>query len=171
MTPATLTRLIDRARDKTQAAELRFAGLQRQVEQARGHLDILNRYAEDYSRRLAPRAGGVHDARAHENERVFLTRLQQAIEAQRVELESRQGAAAAGAADLAQCRRRQKSLETLLQRRLDQQRQSEARKEQKDTDEFAQRAHERTRRAHRDKEESGVAAGIRPGAAAAQWES
>lgn len=172
MTPATLSRLIERAKDHTQAAEQRFAGLQRLVEQARGQLDVLQRYADEYGRRLAPREGELHDPRAHQNGKVFLVRLRQAVEAQEAELHIRQSAAAAAAEDLARCRRKQKSLETLMQRRIDQERKVLTRKEQKETDEFAQRAHERSKRALQGTSDDGGAPGSQPGTAStAQWGS
>jgi flagellar FliJ protein len=147
MNPATLTLLIERARTKVDAAQLRLASLQKLVEQAQAHLDVLRRYHGEYEERSACRPGDLHDPGARQNEMRFLARLQQAIETQMRELEIRRETAAAAAAELAQARRKEKSLQTLLQRRLESERLAQSRRDQKNTDEFAQRAHDRTVRA------------------------
>lgn len=144
MHPETLALLIERARLRTEAAQLRQANLQRLVEQAREHLALLQQYAAEYDARAAHRAGEVFDPRAQQNQIGFLARLCVAVEAQERELAIREATATAAASELAQCRQKQLSLETLMQRQLEAQRQAEARRDQKNTDEFAQRAHERT---------------------------
>ncbi len=148
MHPSTLELLIEQARDKTEAAQLRFAGLQRQLEHARAHLELLKRYAGEYDERASCRPGDLRDPGAQQNEIVFLARLEQAIHAQGREVELRQNGAQAASVEFAACRRRHESLQTLRRRRLDAERQAEARREQKQMDEFAQRAHERRVRAH-----------------------
>jgi len=140
MHPDTLSLLIERARARTDAAQLRQAGLQRLVDQAREHLALLHQYAGEYDARAAHRAGELRDPSAQQNQISFLARLQVAVDAQARELALRESAAAAAAAELAQCRQRQLSLQTLHERQLAGLRRIEQRREQKSTDEFAQRA-------------------------------
>jgi flagellar protein FliJ len=143
MNPATLTLLIERARSRSEAAQLRFANLQRLVGQARAHLAMLRQYAQEYNERARCRPGDDRDPSAERNQMAFLERLEQAVAAQVRELALRENAANAGAGELALCQRKHKSLQTLALRRVDQERRVEARRDQKNTDEFAQRAHER----------------------------
>ena len=147
MDPATLARLIEQAKEKTDAAQLRFANQQRIVEQAQAHLQVLRQYAREYDERASCQAGELRDPSAQQNQTTFLARLQQAVETQVRELGIRQAVAAASAADLAQCRKKCKSLETLLQRQMESRRLAQSRRDQKSTDEFAQRAHDRAVRA------------------------
>jgi flagellar FliJ protein len=142
----TLALLIERARARTDAAQLRRAKLARLVEQAREHLDLLRQYAAEYDARAMQRTGDVRDPSAQQNQISFLARLRVAVEAQERELAIREATATAAAAELAQCRQKQLSLETLYRRQLEALRQVEARRDQKNTDEFAQRTHERRMR-------------------------
>lgn len=147
MNPELLARLVEQAKVKSDAAQQRFASLQRLLEQAQAHLDVLRQYAREYDERSACRPGDVRDPSAQQNQMSFLARLQQAIDTQERERLSRQTAATAGSAELNQCRKKQKSLETLLQRQIEKIRAIQARRDQKSTDEFAQRAHDRAVRA------------------------
>jgi flagellar FliJ protein len=144
MHPATLDRLIEQARERLDAAQLRFAGLQRQLEQSRAHLELLRRYAGEYQARAAWQPGDTRDPGAQQNEIVFLARLQLAIDTQVREVELRQSGAQAAGIELAASQRRHESLQILRRRRLQVERQAQARREQKLMDEFAQRAHERS---------------------------
>jgi flagellar FliJ protein len=143
MNPKTLCLLIEQAKEKSDAALLRFANLQRLVEQARAHLEVLRQYAREYDERANCRPGDVRDPSAQLNQVNFLARLQQAVDTQVREMEIRRATADTSAGELAQCRKKLKSLETLLQRKNEQLRLAQARRDQKDTDEFAQRAHDR----------------------------
>jgi len=143
MNPATLHTLIELAKTKSDAAQARFAALQRALEQARAHLTTLRQYAREYEDRARCRPGDKRDPSAERNQIVFLERLHEAVAAQVREVEAREKAAAGAASDLAQCLRRRKSLETLAQRRIERERRAEARRDQKNTDEFAQRSQDR----------------------------
>jgi len=148
MHPETLALLIERARQRSEAAQMRQANLQRMVEQAREHLELLRQYSGEYDARAARRPGELRDPSAQENQAAFLGRLQVAVDAQERELAIREATALAAAAEFAQCRQKQLSLETLYQRQLEAERLAEARRDQKNTDEFAQRAHDRSTRRH-----------------------
>jgi len=160
MNPATLRTLIELAAAKCDAAQARYAAMQQLAEKARAHLLMLRQYAKEYDERARCKTGDSRDPSAERNQVVFLDRLQLAVGAQERELAVREKAAAAAAGEVALCLRKRKSLETLALRRIERERIAEARREQKNTDEFAQRSTER-----------GTAAGLEKGAATAGSES
>jgi len=143
MNPETLHTLIELAKTKSDAAQARHATLQRALEQARAHLAMLRQYAQEYEERSRCRPGDRRDPSAERNQVVFLERLHEAVRAQEREIEARGQAVAHAAVEVALCLRKHKSLETLASRRLERLRRSEVRRDQKDTDEFAQRSQER----------------------------
>jgi flagellar FliJ protein len=143
MNPATLRLLIERARATSDLAQARHGGLRRAEEQARSHLVMLHQYAGEYHERARARPGDSRDPSADRNQVVFLARLQVAIDTQAQEVVSRAQASAAAAQEVAACLQRQKSLETLDLRRVQQEQKVAARRDQKSTDEFAQQARER----------------------------
>ena len=138
--PATLRLLIDRARAATELAQARHGNLRRAEEQARSHLAMLHQYAGEYEERARARPGDSRDPSADRNQVVFMARLQVAIDTQSGDVQVRAGAAAAAAQDVASCLQRLKSLEALDQRRISQEQRLATRRDQKITDEFAQRA-------------------------------
>jgi len=133
---ATLLEVTRTARD---AAAKRLAHLEQQVQQAREHLQTLLGYSTDYAGRLQARAGDELDPAAQANQRAFLAKLRVALEAQQREVGVREQASTSARADLAVCQRKVKSLETLAQRRAEDQARRAARHEQHHTDEVAQR--------------------------------
>ena len=140
MNPATLRLLIDRARAATELAQARHGSLRRSEEQARAHLAMLRQYAAEYDERARARPGDSRDPSADRNQVVFMARLQVAIDTQAADVQARAAAATAAAQEVAVCLQRQKSLEALDQRRIRLEHQVAARRDQKNTDEFAQRA-------------------------------
>lgn len=140
MNPATLRLLIERARAASDAAQSLHGKLRRAEEQARAHLEMLRQYMREYEERGRSRAGDDRDPSADRNQAAFIARLQVAVDTQAAEVQARATATAAGAREVAVCLQRQKSLETLDQRRVAQEQRTAARREQKATDEFAQRA-------------------------------
>jgi len=135
-----LNTLLDVTRIARDAAATRLARLEEQVNQAREHLQTLHGYSNDYAARLQARTGDELDPAAQANQRAFLSRLRVALETQQREVGAREQASAAARADLAACQRKLKSLETLLERRAQEESQRAARREQRQTDEMAQRA-------------------------------
>jgi flagellar FliJ protein len=144
MNPETLRLLIERARAASELAQARHGGLRRAEEQSRSHLAMLHQYAGEYDERGRARLGDNRDPSADRNQVAFMARLQVAIDTQASEVAARAAAAASAAQDVASCLQRQKSLEALDQRRIRQQQQVAARRDQKNTDEFAQRATDRS---------------------------
>lgn len=143
MNPATLRMLIERARTAAELAQVHHGSTRRAEDQARAHLAMLQQYAGEYDERARPRPGDSRDPGADRNQVVFMARLQVAIDTQAAEVEARASATVTAARHVAECLRRQKSLEALDQRRIRQEQQRAARRDQKNTDEFAQRAADR----------------------------
>ena len=143
MEAATLDILIELAKAKCDAAQGRHAAVQRSAEQAQAYLATLQQYAREYDERARSQTGEDFDISAQRNEAAFLARLQLAVEAQQSEVERRAGAVMVAAREVAHCLQRRKSLETLAQRRIDAMRRREARRDQRTTDEFGQRARAR----------------------------
>ena len=139
MNPATLQVLIERAAGASQDAQALLGRLRRTEEQARKHLETLRQYLSEYEERGRPHSGDERDPSAEHNFAAFLGRLQQAIDAQEKEVHVREGATAAGTQEVSRCLQRQKSLEALDQRRIAAQRLVQTRRDQKSTDEYAQR--------------------------------
>lgn len=140
MHPKQLNTLLDLTRTARDAAATRLARLEHQVQQAREHLQTLVGYSSDYATRLQEQAGDELDPAAQSNKRAFLARLQVALETQQREVGAREQASAAARAELATCQRKLKSLETLIERRAREELALTARREQRHTDEVAQRA-------------------------------
>jgi len=143
MNPATLRMLIERAKSESQNAQALHGNLRRSEEQARAHLAMLRQYTQEYEDRGRVRSGDERDPSADRNQVAFLVRLGQAVSTQEQEVRTREQAAAAAAQAVARCLQRQKSLEALDLRRVQAEQRVQARRDQKSTDEFAQRSGER----------------------------
>jgi flagellar FliJ protein len=140
MDATQLIRLLELAQIARDAAATRLARLERQTELAREHLHTLTGYSDDYASRLRARAGDELDPAAQSNQRAFLARLRVALETQQREVGAREQASAAARAELAVCQRKLKSLETLLERRAQEESRRAAQREQRHTDEAAARS-------------------------------
>jgi flagellar FliJ protein len=140
MNSAQLNTLLDLTRIARDAAAARVARLEQQVQLAREHLRTLEGYSNDYTTRLQARAGDELDPAAQSNQRAFLTRLGVAMQTQQREVDAREHASAEARTELAACQRKLKSLETLIERRTQEELRRSARREQRHTDEAAQRA-------------------------------
>jgi flagellar protein FliJ len=139
MDPAQLHTLFELAKTSRDAAASRLGRLEQQAQQAREHLQTLQDYSDDYALRLQTQPGDTLDPAAQANQRAFLSRLRIALQTQLTEVGAREQASAAARAELAVCQRKIKSLETLIQRRADETQRTESRREQRHTDEAAQR--------------------------------
>jgi len=140
MDSTQLNKLLDLTRVARDAAAARLARLEQQVQHAREHLQTLTAYSDDYAARLQAQPGDTLDPAAQSNKRAFLARLRFALETQQREVVTREQASSVARAELAVCQRKVKSLETLIQRRAQEESRSAARREQRHTDEAAQRA-------------------------------
>ena len=139
MNPTQLNRLIELTRVARDAAAARLARLEQQTQQAREHLQTLLGYSDDYAARLRARVGDELDPAAQSNQRAFMARLRLALETQQREVDGREQAAAGARAELAGCQRKLKSLDTLMERRAQEELARTSRREQRHTDEVAQR--------------------------------
>jgi flagellar protein FliJ len=140
MNPTQLNTLLDVTRIARDSAATRLARLEQQAQQAREHLQTLLGYSADYAARLQTAAGDELDPAAQSNQRAFLAKLRIALETQQREVGAREQASTAARAELAVCQRKLKSLETLIARRAQEESRQVARREQRHTDEAAQRA-------------------------------
>ncbi len=143
MQTATLQTLIEQARTRCEAAQQRLAAAQRALVGAQTHLRVLQQYEREYLQRSRAQPGAECDPSAQHNQRAFLSRLNVAVQTQTRECETGERMLAAARDELAVCQRKYKSLETLAKRQHEERQRSLARNDQKNTDEFAQRAHDR----------------------------
>lgn len=137
MKHAELAMLIELAVTSRDAAAARRAQAAASLAQAQAQLEVLCGYARDYERRAQTTLTQGADMAAQNNLRAFCARLQQAIEAQRLEVQRRAAALAAAEEELAQMHKRVRSLQALAERRAADARQAAARREQKTHDELA----------------------------------
>lgn len=138
MQTSDLAMLIELAVTSRDAAAARRAQAAASLAQAQAQLDVLRGYARDYERRAQTTLTQGVDMAAQNNLRAFTAKLQQAIEAQRLEVQRRTAALAAADDELQQMHKRVKSMQALAERRLADARQLRARREQKTQDELAQ---------------------------------
>lgn len=140
---ANLAMLIELAVTSRDAAAARRAQAATSLAQAQAQLELLRGYARDYERRAQTTLTQGIDMAAQNNLRAFAAKLQQAIDAQRLEVQRRSDALAAADEELRQAHKRVKSMQALAERRLADARQALARNEQKTQDELAQSGRER----------------------------
>jgi flagellar export protein FliJ len=143
MDSANLAMLIELAVTSRDAAAARRAQAATSLAQAQAQLELLRGYARDYERRAQTTLTQGIDMAAQNNLRAFAAKLQQAIDAQRLEVQRRSDALAAAEEELRQAHKRVKSMQALAERRLADARQALARNEQKTQDELAQSGRER----------------------------
>ncbi len=138
-----LAMLIELAVTSRDAAAARRAQAATSLAQAQAQLDVLRGYARDYERRAQTTLTRGVDMAAQNNLRAFMARLQQAIDAQALEVQRRTAALAAADEELQQMQKRVKSMQALAERRRADARQRLARHEQKTQDEIARSARDR----------------------------
>lgn len=143
MQETNLAMLIELAVTSRDAAAARRAQAAMGLAQAQAQLELLRGYARDYERRAQATLTQGIDMAAQNNLRAFAAKLQQAIDAQRLEVQRRSDALAAADEELRQAHKRVKSMQALAERRLADARQALARHEQKAQDELAQSGRER----------------------------
>lgn len=139
MDTANLTMLIDMARSARDAAAARHSEVRQALQQARAQADTLRGYAREYERRAQNTLSAGIDLAAQNNQRAFLAKLARAVETQDAEVRRREDQLAAADVELLQARQKLMSLEKLLERQQRLAQRVAARREQKATDEFAQR--------------------------------
>lgn len=143
MQTSDLAMLIELAVTSRDAAAARRAQAAASLAQANAQLEVLRGYARDYERRAQTTLTNGVDVAAQNNLRAFAAKLEQAIEAQRLEVQRRTAALAAADEELQQMHKRAKSLQALAERRRADARQQLARREQKSQDEIARSARDR----------------------------
>jgi flagellar FliJ protein len=140
MDTTNLAMLVELARTARDAALTRSAQLQQQLTQARQRLDVLRQYARDYERRAQGTLAQGCDLAAQSNLRAFAAKLAQAIEVQQADVAQREQQIAHALREAQAAERKLASLQTLGQRQHEAQALVTQRREQKATDDLAQRA-------------------------------
>jgi flagellar FliJ protein len=140
MKSESLATLIELARIERDALLARQAEVERNAERARQSLRMLRGYTGDYEGRSRNREGEVRDPSADENTRAFLGRLGVAVQTQEQDVQMREQALERARALTREAERRLRSLGTLVERRAEEERLRTERRDQKLTDEMAQRA-------------------------------
>jgi flagellar FliJ protein len=143
---SSLHTLIDLATDARDSAAVQLGRLRQTRQQSRQQLDALLAYREEYRTRMeAALADGVSMA-SLDNYRRFLASLDRAIVGQRAALADNDARVAGGKRHWQDRQRRLQSFDTLAKRRFDAHARIEAKREQRLSDEYAQRIHSHGKR-------------------------
>ncbi|MBK8064499.1 MAG: flagellar export protein FliJ [Betaproteobacteria bacterium] len=137
--PRQLSMLAELAHERRDAAAKRLARAAAAHKESQSKLDLLERYREDYRQRLADAAAQGLAGDELRNFRMFLTRLDQAIEQQRAEAEALLRGMNDCRTRWMSERRRERSFDVLVDRADLATRQRDDRRVQKLMDEFAGR--------------------------------
>lgn len=140
---SSLDMLIELARDRVDSAGRKLGTLNSRCLDNEQKLNLLLAYRADYQTRLQQSAAGGMDTMAWRNFQAFMHKLDAAIAEQRLALATAQQTAAAGRDEWMAEQRKLKSFDTLSSRYQRQMQQREAKREQRDQDEFAMAAHRR----------------------------
>jgi flagellar FliJ protein len=138
--PSSLKMLLDLARDRADAAGRKLGELNTKRADDERKLQLLLSYREDYRARFQQAASGGIDTGAWRNFHAFMHKLDTAIAEQRKCVESSEHVVEQGRNAWLSEQRKVKSFDTLTLRRGHEVRVKEARREQRDQDEFAQTA-------------------------------
>ena len=134
-----LERVREIADHQTDAAAARLAGLNRELHEQESRLMVLFRYREEYRERLQKSAAGGLDAAAMRNYHEFMQRLEHAIMQQHAMVVEARTRAEHGRLDWQNHRRKSMAFDSLSQRHAVRVMREDARRDQKNQDEFAQR--------------------------------
>jgi flagellar FliJ protein len=137
----SLEMLIDLARDRVDTAGRKLGLLNSRKLDNEQKLELLLAYRSDYQARLQQCASGGMDIMAWRNFQAFMHKLDAAIAEQRVALQNAQHTAEAGRTEWMAEQRRLKSFDTLSVRQQRKVQHREAKREQRDQDEFAMAAY------------------------------
>jgi flagellar protein FliJ len=127
-------------------AALQLANANRDLDQARGRLELLARFQSEYQTRFAQALSAGTDANSIANYRAFLAQLNRAIEEQRRIVAQFDASRGLSERDWRSKQHRVKSFELLVQRAQAEQAQIAARSEQRQTDERAMGLWQRRRK-------------------------
>jgi flagellar FliJ protein len=137
--PATLETLIDLARQENEAASRRLGSAQRQLDDARQKLALLEQYRDDYATRGTSRlASGINSEHLN-NYWSFMQKLEQAIAGQQKIVEETHHRHTQARTEWQESERKKQSFMTLAARSEKTALQRENRHDQKQNDEFANR--------------------------------
>jgi flagellar FliJ protein len=137
---STLDTLIDLATDERDAAAVALGRLQQAHQVSEQKLEALISYRSEYQRRLDEALAAGMSMQTLQNYQRFVASLEQAIEQQRQALGHSERRVESGSDDWRARQRRLRSFDVLATRRRESAQKIEARREQRQTDEFASRA-------------------------------
>lgn len=138
-TPSALDTLIELATKATDEASRRLGQAVRSTEDAEQKLALLLQYRDDYATRFQSSMMSGLTASGYRNFQLFLGKLEEAINGQQRVVQDAKRRVNTERSAWQNCERTRMSYDTLAARALKQQMQKEARREQKQTDEFAAR--------------------------------
>ena len=137
--PFPLQTLRELARDNSDAAAAQLGRVNGHAHDMDERLQLLLNYRSEYAARLSQVAQAGMDSTGWRNFREFIDKIDAAIEQQRELLASAQRQVEEGQRHWHAQQRRLKSYDTLFQRHCSAEQQTEARREQKEQDDFALR--------------------------------
>ncbi len=135
--PSSIHLLIDLAQLRTDDTARRLGGLTTQCSEIENQLQVLLQYRDEYCQRYEESVRNGISATDWRNFQEFLAKLDKAIAQQQQALLHAQSGLQAGQQAWHSARRVLKSYDTLSQRRVRAEREREAKREQKETDEYA----------------------------------
>jgi flagellar protein FliJ len=138
--PPSIQILIDLAQSRTDDATRRLGGLTTQCNQIDTQLLVLVQYRDEYCRRYEASVKNGISATDWRNFQEFLAKLDKAIAQQQQALLHAKNGLEAGQQAWHSARRTLKSYDTLSQRRVRTEREREAKRDQKETDEYASKS-------------------------------
>jgi len=138
---APVQRVLDQ-KEKDRARELGDA--RSRLATAEGKLRDLEQYRQDYEQAFQERAKAGQPVRALRDFQVFLARLDQAIDQQRQVVEANRSDVSGHSTRWQSAARQVKAVDSVVDRWQGEERRAQDRRDQKETDERAQRARPRT---------------------------
>lgn len=135
--PFRLQVLLDLAKERLEAATIELQRLRQHWSEAQSKFDQLNGYQSEYANGLQEKLSAGIPSHLLSDYRLFLDKLARAIRAQGEEVERRRGTWERAHAEWLSLKQREQALDALLQRHRAAQSLQEARREQKEQDEFA----------------------------------
>ena len=146
--PATLTTLIDLARQAVDDAARQLRALADARQEADGQLNTLQDYRQDYLQRLNQATQAGLSASNYHNFQQFIATLDQAISQQNKHVSQLDARIELGRAEWRQCQRKLSSFEALQARDERVRAERETRREQRLNDEISAALYRRARRPH-----------------------
>lgn len=137
--PSPLDTLIEIAVRETDEAAKRLGQAIREQEDAVNKLNLLSQYRDDYDDRLKQQAAHGVGIAQYANFMAFLAKLDSAVDGQQTVIQDAQRKVELAKLEWQKCEKKRLSYQTLDDRNKELQQKKEAKREQKQSDEFASR--------------------------------